>query len=180
MKKGKSYLGRIKDSVDFIYALVTESDDGYIGGFESFGSSLIEDVSTALVRRGALIRNYFGKKGQPGRFTKYTWGSEMSPTNVLYKTIMGDLRNSKMKEKEREKERRKTPQGYDGIVPSVVIVGESAEIPQQADVVVPDGKKEYVTTLDGFSSQELWDELKKRGFSIEGDKLVIIKKSYLD
>lgn len=74
MKKGKSYLGRIKDSVDFIYALVTESAEGYFGGFDSFGSSIIEDVSSALVKRGVLIRTYYGKKGQPGRFLKYTWG----------------------------------------------------------------------------------------------------------
>lgn len=34
--------------------------------------------------------------------------------------------------------------------------------------------------LDGFSDQELWDELKKRGYSIEDNRLVIVKKSYLD
>lgn len=34
--------------------------------------------------------------------------------------------------------------------------------------------------LDGFSDQELWDELKKRGYSIEDNRLVIVKKTYLD
>lgn len=104
----------------------------------------------------------------------------MSPTNVLYKTIMGDLRDSKRKEKERERERRRASQGYDGLAPTVVITEESSVVPQQPDAVATDGKKEYVTALDGFSSQELWDELKKRGYSIEEDKLVIIKKAYLD
>lgn len=31
-----------------------------------------------------------------------------------------------------------------------------------------------------FTSQQLWDELKKRGYRIEGDKLVYIKKEYLN
>ena len=30
-----------------------------------------------------------------------------------------------------------------------------------------------------FTSQQLWDELKKRGYQIEGDKLVYVKKEYL-
>lgn len=34
--------------------------------------------------------------------------------------------------------------------------------------------------FDGFSDQELWDELKKRGYSIEDNRLVIVKKTYLD
>lgn len=35
-------------------------------------------------------------------------------------------------------------------------------------------------TLDCYSVQEPWDELKRRGCSIENNRLVIIKKDYLD
>lgn len=37
-----------------------------------------------------------------------------------------------------------------------------------------------LTKLGGFSDQELWDELKKRGYTIEDNRLVIVKKAYLE
>lgn len=39
---------------------------------------------------------------------------------------------------------------------------------------------EPLTKLGGFSDQELWDELKKRGYTIEDNRLVIVKKAYLE
>lgn len=36
------------------------------------------------------------------------------------------------------------------------------------------------TGLGGFTDQELWDELKKRGYTAEDNRLVIVKKEYLN
>ena len=62
--------------------------------------------------------------------------------------------NSKKKDKREKKEEPKV---------------ETSVVSSPAQVIP---KKEYVTDLDGFSAQELWDELKKRGYTIEGERIV--------
>ena len=179
MNHDRTYLGRIKDSVDFIHALVTESQDGYTGGFDKFGSALIPRVSCALVKRGVLIRSAVKRDdGKTGRLYQYKWSSNMSPTNTLYKTVMSDIRESKAEENMRGRQRRAEKQT--GMTPTAVIMEEHAAIPESVVETVINAKKEFVTDLDGFSAQELWDELKKRGYTIEDNRLVIVKKAYLD
>lgn len=102
--------------------------------------------------------------------------SDMAPTNVLYKSIMAQIRE----EKKAEDSKRYQSKKQGGLNPVVVVADESKGIPPEVINAVIDEKKEYVTTLEGFSAQELWDELKKRGYSIENNRLVIIKKAYLD
>ena len=177
MKQDKNYLGRIKESVDFIYALVTENPDGYQGGFDTFTQTIIKKVARVLVKRGILAHSTTGRgKGERGCFHYYKWASDMAPTNVLYKSVMAQIRE----EKKAEDSKRYQSKKQNGLEPVVVVADESKGIPPEVINAVIDEKKEYVTTLEGFSAQELWDELKKRGYSIENNRLVIIKKAYLD
>ena len=81
----------------------------------------------------------------------------MSPTDNLYKVILGDIRA----EKKRQNARR-----YQKIKNNVTPVSVSEDSTKPC------------CTIDRFSSQELWDELKRRGYSPDGDRLV--KKDYLD
>lgn len=73
------------------------------------------------------------------------------------------------------------------------IFGDNDELAEAMARIAPDkdifieAQEEEPTTvftgfapLDGFTDQELWDELKKRGYSIEENRLVIVKKTYLD
>lgn len=161
MSNNKTYLGRIKDAVDFIYLLVTESQDGYRSGFSSC-DFIVKRVVKVLVDRGALRREYSGAIGGPGRKFIYKWGSTMAPTDNLYKVVMTELQEKKKVENARRNRKRNTV----------------AQTPAQIEVPATP-KERYITTLDGFSSQELWDELKKRGYTIEDNRLVIIKKAYL-
>ena len=167
MKQDKNYLGRIKESVDFIYALVTENPDGYQGGFDTFTPTIIRRVASNLVKRGILVHSIKSRgKGKKGVMHFYKWGSDMEPTNVLYKSIMAELRELKAKERFHPETKNVLPL--------------NASIAEDGNRIPSVEKKEYVTALDGFSAQELWDELKRRGISIEGDRLVIVKKAYLD
>ncbi len=160
MDNNKSYLGRVKEAVDFIYCLVNEEPDGYSAGFATC-DMIVKRVVSVLVRRGALCRENAGANGNKGRGFIYKWGSNMAPTNNLYKVVMGELQEKKKAENDRRNRKR----------------NQAAQTPAHIDV--PATPKEYVTALDGFSAQELWDELKKRGYSIEDNRLVIIKKAYL-
>ncbi len=177
MKQDKNYLGRIKESVDFIYALVTEKPEGYQGGFDTFTQTIVKKVARVLVKRGILVHSTTGRgKGERGCRHYYKWASDMAPTNVLYKSVMTQIREEKREEDSKRYQAKK----QNGLNPVAVVEDESKGIPAEVINSVIDAKKEYVTTLDGFSSQELWDELKRRGISIEGDRLVIVKKAYLD
>lgn len=157
----KSYLGRVKDAVDFIYLLVNDAPDGYSSGFSTY-DMLIKRVVSVLVQRGALCRKGAGANGNKGRSFIYKWGSNMAPTNNLYKVVMTELQEKKKVQNARRNRKRNTV----------------SQTPAPIEVHVTP-KERYVTTLDGFSSQELWDELKKRGYTIEDNRLVIIKKAYL-
>lgn len=156
MKKNKSYLGKIKEAVDFIYRLVIDTEDGYRAGFSSY-DNLVKRVVTALFKRGVLSRECHSGNGKPGRGYIYKWGANMSPTDNLYKVILGDIRADK---------KRQNARRYQKIKNNVTPVSVSVE-----------STKPYCT-IDRFSSQELWDELKRRGYSPDGDRLV--KKDYLD
>ena len=94
MDNNKSYLGRVKEAVDFIYSLVNEEPDGYSSGFATC-DTIVKRVVSVLVRRGALCRENAGANGNKGRGFIYKWGSNMAPTNNLYKVVMGELQEKK-------------------------------------------------------------------------------------
>ena len=62
---------------------------------------------------------------------------------------------------------------------SVDVIAEEP-IPAPDMVTFHDGPVSVVPSLDPFSDQELWDELKRRGYSADGNGLFIVKKSYLE
>lgn len=159
-KKPKPLLGQVRDAVDKIYELTT-ANGGYHGSFVGY-TQTFGKVIHVLVSRGIVSRS---RKTSLKSYI-YSWATPNHPTDNLYKSITHELRDRQkayeIKSKAKKMALKKTE------IVKVPVVNELTE----------SLKKEYVTSLDGFSSQELWDELKKRGFGIEGDR--IVKKAYLN
>ena len=150
---GDSLAKTVKETIDFVYEYLAPHPDGIVMNAKSLGG-VPRSIVTILVSRGILQKTYVNAVGRRGVECSYKWAATMSPTKTLYGSVTDELRNIRKQRKEAGKKSKQ------------VVAQET----------VP---KEYVTTLDGFSAQELWDELKKRGYSIEDNRLVIIKKAYL-
>lgn len=147
----------VKETIDFVYEFLAPHPEGIVMNAKSLGA-VPRSIVTILVSRGILQKTYVKADGRIGVECSYKWAATMSPTKTLYGSVTGELRDIR---KRRNEARKKSDH---------VVAQET--VPQESP-------KEYVTTLDGFSSQELWDELKKRGYTIEDNRLVIIKKAYL-
>ena len=169
--KKKTRQQRVKDVIDFAYEYLIQHNDGItMNAKEIFGSD--RDIFTVLVKRGIVKKTYVAASGRRGVICKYKWVATMPPTKNLYASISQELRD--------ESAKYKTSSISKGLTPDMVVLEEAKEIPATVIEQVIEAKKQYVTQLDGFSDQQLWDELKKRGYSIEDNRLVIIKKAYLD
>ena len=160
-------LKRTKDTVDFVYGILSAEP----GGVELHPSSLgyYESIIVRLLLKKKILKKELLRDAGRGRRYKYIWNPvAMAPTENLYQTIKNELES--FNREHHKKYRGKKPcvgsQNYDAeplkkIQPSSLF---SAPSP----------------SLDKFTSQELWDELKKRGYGIEGERLVIVKREYLN
>lgn len=146
--ENKSTLGKVKDIIDLIYSETTASD-GFHHSFRVY-SSRTAKVAKILLDRGILLRD--------GTITKpvYTWNkSAMSPTENLYKTITTELRTKESNAAKKSKDKK------------------MAEMRKTVcPVPLPEKMGDARTPISEYTDQEIWDELKSRGFSIEDNALV--------
>ena len=107
---------------------------------------------TQLIVKILVARGILQRTGPKPR-PHYVWVATMAPTATLYRSIAESTviqeRENMKKQSARKKKRDK------------------------------EVKEEAFVSLASFQDQELWDELKRRGYSIEGNQLVITKKEYL-
>ena len=160
--KKKTLPQRVKDVVDFTYEYLAQHEDGITMDAKSlFG--IDRGIVTILVKRGIIQKTAIAATGRRGIVSKYKWVATMAPTKTLYASVLQELRDVRSQHKGK------------GKVPPVVTDNETPY--KENPILVPkDGPG--VTLLAGFSDQELWDELKLRGYSAEGSRLV--KKAYLN
>ena len=140
-------LAKCKLVIDTIFEL---TKDGYQGklGIDNHTSA----VSRLLQKRGIL------KRTGSSRYPRYKWVAGMAPTEVLYKNILSDYQ-AMIIPPERKKETDELP----------------PPIPKTSNL--PPGAKPITgNVLERFSSQQLWEELKRRGAQIVDGELVIITK----
>lgn len=159
----------VKETVDFIYELLINSTDGVQFSFKDFGKTEQRIVSI-LIKRGIISKTTIST-GRRGCAWKYKWIATMPPTKVLYGSIVDEYRDIQRAWKSRSNEKMKKDS-----LPATNEKKEDAVVPP----VVEPPQEERINAIDGFSDQELWNELKKRGYSIEDNRLVIVKKTYLD
>lgn len=166
----------VKETVDFIYEYLIEHPDGLVFPMREIVETRTQQrVISILVKRGIIEKKSVPTDGKYGASYRYKWVANMPPTKTLYGSIVTEIRNEQnnwpswKKKKKTADPQTKIEENTDELVPPIC---EQEETQQ----TVFNG----FAPLDGFSDQELWDELKKRGYTIEDNRLVIIKKAYLN
>ena len=161
----------VKDTIDFVFEILTSNPGGYEMSAKELGQTG-RKVVAILVERGILERNHACN----GKKSRYQWVAAMAPTKVLYGSVTQELadRNREEKKKYYEKHKARTS------VSRADNVVEEEPVPAPAVETFHDGPVQVAPSLDPFSAQELWDELKRRGYSADENGLFIVKKTYLD
>ena len=152
-RTSKSTSLRVTESVDFIFELL------YKQGWVSFSMSGVGvftcRICSYLKRSGIVTSRKVGKKHE------YMWVADLSPTRTLYDNIVADYREAKRAENQNIRAR----------------TGGIKEAPVKP--VVPGPVQEQAAPenpLATFSFQELWNEIKRRGGTIENNNLVLVRK----
>lgn len=145
-------LRKVKEVIVTVYEL-TNTEEGYRGSMHTSGTRF-SLIVTILTKRGILI------KGGSPTSPVYKWfNPAQAPTKNLYKSVGSEL---VLKERSYGKKcyqnKRKKQEGS----------SKTEEAPAQVEAVVSDSR-----SLDMYSVQELWDELKRRGCYIEDNKLAV-------
>ena len=143
-----------KRIIDYIYT-VTSND--YPHGSWTNESYNVRRIVTILIKRGVLINIGDNKYKR----TAYKWNpTAMEPNETFYKSIAQEIANTERSyrlKKMGDKTRAKTE-------PSKPTLSETATAVKSKIV--------------DFTAQELWNELKRRGYAIESERLVC--RTYLD
>ena len=135
---------KIKNIIDTIY---DNTKEPMKKAFKSFGPR-VRAIATMLIKRHVVVND--GNAMVP----VWRWNSDLAPTDTLYKTIIQDYRdyysgvNSRYRNKQKEVKK---------------------EEPATPDEAVPTIRK---ATIKDYSAQDLWNELKSRGYMIVEGKLV--------
>lgn len=135
---------KIKNIIDTIYDNTKEPMQKT---FNSFGPK-VRAIATLLIKRHVVVND--GNAMVP----VWRWNSDLAPTDTLYKTIIQDYRdyyagvNSRYRNKQKEVKN---------------------EEPATPDEAMPTIRK---ATIKDYSAQDLWNELKSRGYQIVDGKLV--------
>lgn len=164
-KNGRPLPRIVKETIDFAYEMLIQHQDGVVFSPSGLGFNEAR-VFAILYKRGIIERTCTARTKGPGHEYKYKWAANSAPTKVLYGSITDELRDIDRKKRERKKARKqRQPDVRDEVAP----------------IIVDPPQKERIIALAGFSSQELWDELERRGCTIENNIPVIITitKEYL-
>lgn len=142
----KSLKQTVKETIDFVYELLTTNPGGYELKPKTLGFNASRVCST-LVKRGIISKDVLSTSGKPGHTCIYKWIANMPPTKVLYGSVTDEIKHQQSVSKKKAT--------------------------QKNDVVVCQNDNSD-SSLERFTSQELWDELKRRGATIKDGKIVIV------
>lgn len=176
MDKSKDTLNRVKEKVDFIYGITNGVD--YKEGFHIFKDRFLGECVTALVKRGILSKTAFYGGGSIGRKYTFRWIATMEPTEILYINIYKDIDEAHKAKQERWKlAKRRQRQKEEMLKLGQSYKGEDCK--KEASQEEQEEKQiTNIMTLNDFSDEQLWKELKNRGYIIEDNR--IVRKQYLD
>ena len=147
----------VKEIVDELYGLTV--GDGFRGSF-SKTKTRYRTVLRMLVRRGVIVR-----EGHPKEPT-YRWAASLAPNNTLYKNIANDTVNYERGIATRSNTKKRA-----------LFTAPPART-EGTEVYEP--KFSEKRSIHFFSDEELWGELKRRGYRIEDGKLVLVKRITLE
>ena len=164
----------VKKTVDDVYNYLIQHPDGITMVATDYGKRGSR-ICSKLVSRGIIEKQMLGR----GKGCRYKWIATMGPTKVLYGSIAQELYDEERKYKDTFKKKGK-PTKNDGDIAELAdsIAKEETKF-KKAPVVTSIVTKTDAPLLQ-FSAQELWDELKSRGYFIQENRLAIVKTAYLD
>lgn len=118
-------------------------------------------------------------KGESGVHYIFTWIASMAPTETLYINIYKDVQRVHKAKQERWKlakraQRQREKEAGEEI--KTKELNNSFVVPRLGQVEQNVKCKE----LSDYTPQELWNELRARGYQIEENRIVFIQKTYLD
>lgn len=148
---------KVKEAVDFIYEMLAGRTEPYHFSAEGLGR-YVSLCNTCLIKRGIVKKEIYSSVG--GVRYAYTWVATMAPTRTLYENITNDVRAAQKVSK-----RNSNAHAAKSLKPVVGL--DLPDTPTQKG-------------LDAYSTQQLWDELKRRGCVIDDNRLAIISKTYFD
>jgi len=160
-KSTGTWLPVVKKTVDAIYDYLIQHPDGITMSAAEYGKRGAR-VCTRLVSRGIVEKRFLGR----GNGWRYKWAATMAPTKVLYGSIAQELYDEDRAFYMRKSDKKKREKATVEITPL-----------EEEKPVTP---ITVIQAIDAFTDQELWDELKSRGYSIEDNRLVVTRKVYLD
>ena len=164
----KRTMNAIRDNIDFIHGL-TSGEDGYTGSLHDIGGRVYE-ITREMLSRGVLIKSYVGK-GK--KLYNYRWNvNAMAPTNEFYKSIAKAVIKH---ERDAHTRRREQAKSNLPVVPETIREDSTSKT---QDTLFH--QENQILPLAGFTSGELWDELKRRGATIEDNRIVLCIKEYLN
>ena len=120
---------------------------------EGMKGSFTKQTTRIMYIAAILVKRGVLKKEGHVRAPIYVWAASMAPTRALYESVAKEM---VLRERDIQARYRKKSNPAPPSVPAAKPCNE----------------------LDRFPSQALWDELKSRGYEIEGDHLVL--KKYLN
>jgi hypothetical protein len=162
-KRGVSLPQQVKETIDFAYEYLAPHPDGIaMSANELFGRR--SDVVGILVKRGIISKKAYSLSPKGGVGYKYKWEANMAPTKTLYASVTQEVRDTQKvySEKSRDKKARRQREF-------------NPEDPAFEKQEAANTKAE----LGKYSDEALWGELKRRGYTIEDNRLCITRKSYL-
>lgn len=160
-EKTGTWLPVVKKTVDSVYEYLIQHPDGIGMSAMEYGKRGAR-VCSKLVSRGIISKEGLGR----GKGWKYRWEATMAPTKVLYGSIAQQLYDEDRIHKANSRKRA---------------VASSRSVPEQVVpqvIATPAPELKPGVDLSVISDQVLWEELKRRGYTIDGNRLA--KKEYLD
>lgn len=170
MNKDPNFPKRVQDSIDFIYSLT--KDNVFKESWKTFNNRLLDECVAELVKLGALQKTKYWIDGSPGRRFMFKWNSTMAPTKVLYKNVLDRIREQHRKKNDKFRNRSKQETLEQSIeISTNTTMDHTVEKTEEKHVV-------KTCSLEDFTAQQLWQELKERGYVIEDGR--IVRKEYLE
>lgn len=182
-KRKQEFLDKIKEKIDFLYSLTFNNE--FKESFEKFNDRLLDEVRSVMVKRSIILKKAYCPGKSMGRKCSFTWNpTAPEPTKTLYSSIAKEISRQHKEKAERyaEGKIKKAPEYLKKI--------EVAPSEASAEAINAGGWfREETTHIDSyneklriksFTDQELYDELKSRGYEISDGKLAKIVKTYLD
>lgn len=170
MNKDPNFPKRVQDSIDFIYSLTKENV--FKESWKTFNNRLLDECVAELVKLGALQKTKYWIDGSPGRRFMFKWNSTMAPTKVLYKNVLDRIREQHRKKNDKFRNGNKQEKMEQNIeINKDNAMDHTVEKIQEKHIV-------ETCNLKDFTAQQLWEELKERGYVIEEGR--IVRKEYLE